>query len=89
VSGSLPLGGVQIHASTGADHVYGSGTFLGPTDLPLGQWVPLTLSFDGITQAGFDPGAVVQLGIKLMSGFTGDVFAGPTDPVLQIDSVTD
>jgi hypothetical protein len=70
VSGSFPNGGVQIHASTGPSFVFGAGTFLPPVAMPTGVWVPLTLSLDAVTQPGFDPSEVVQIGVQFLSGFS-------------------
>src|SRR5262249_21241871 len=84
---SGPLGGLQLHASSGPGFVYKSGGFMGGDQFPVGQWVPLTIDLGAAPAGSFDPGQIVQLGVQFFSGFSsgGGTFAGgPT--VLEIDT---
>src|SRR5262249_17724700 len=89
VSGPFDTGGVQVHASTGGTYVYGAGTFLPPRNPPARTRGPLNLALPSVTSPGFNPAAVVQLGVQIISGFTGDFFFGPVDLVFEIDTFTD
>jgi hypothetical protein len=91
VSGAIPVGGLQFHASSGAAFTYGSQTFVGGSTLTAGSWIPLTLELGAITGSGFDPTQIVQIGVQFYSGFSGNgttfTSAGPV--VFEIDTVTD
>jgi hypothetical protein len=89
VSGSL--GGLQLYALSGASFAF-KGAFFTPDQLPVGQWVPVTLDLGAAPDAGgFDPGQIVQVDVQIFSGFSGGgatfTPSGPT--VLEIDTVVD
>ena len=83
-------GGAQIHAGTGDSYTFAAGTW---TTLAAGQWTELALDLDAskTANAAFDPGMVVQIGVKFDTGGDGGTaaFGSPIDAVFQIDSVAD
>ncbi len=87
VSGTF--GGMQFHASSGANYTYTAAPFV--DSLPVGQWVPLTLDLTTGTSPGFDPTQVIQLGVQFFSGFSSDggTFVNAGDTVVEIDTLTD
>ncbi len=88
-SGSFPIGGLQLHASTGPAFVF-AGSFLTADALASGAWVPVELDLGAVTEAGFDPTQVVQVGVQFFSGSPfGGAFPGPESAVFEIDTVTD
>jgi hypothetical protein len=90
VSGGFGGGGVQFHASSGDSFVF-TGAFFGADQFPPGIWVPVNLDLTTVTDAGFDPTQIIQIGVQFFSGFSGGggpfVDTGPT--VFEIDTVTD
>jgi endoglucanase len=90
-SGSLAQGGLHLHASTGSNWTWGSTEWVNGDSLSAGSWVPLTLDLSAVTQTGFDPSQVVQIGIQFYSGFSsnGGTYANGGPVVLEIDTVTD
>jgi endoglucanase len=87
VSGAF--GGLQFHASSGPSYVYGAAPFVG--DLPIGEWVSVTLNLGDVTSVGYDASQIIQLGVQVFSGFSnsGGAFVDSGDTVLEIDTVTD
>ena len=90
VSGSLPNGGVQLYTLTGPNYTWGA-TFVSGSAFPPGTWVPIDLDLSTITASGYDPSKVVQIGVQVVSGFSGGggTFMNTGDTVFEIDTVTD
>jgi hypothetical protein len=90
LSGSLPQGALQFHASTGPSFNFGS-VFFNADALSGGGWVPFDLDLGAVTSAGYDPSHVVQIGVQFFSGFSssGQTFQPIGPVVLEIDTVTD
>jgi hypothetical protein len=91
LAGSIPAGGLQFHASSGASYTYTSGSFVGGASLSPGAWVPLTLDLGAVTTTGFDATQIVQIGVQFYSGFSssGGTFTATGPAVFEIDTVTD
>ena len=88
-SGSFPVGGLQLHASTGPAFLF-AGSFLNADALASGAWVPVEFELGAVTEPGFDPTQVVQVGVQFFSGSPfGGTFPGPASAVFEIDTVTD
>jgi hypothetical protein len=85
------FGGLQFHASSGPSFVFKASPFVGPDQVPLGQWVPVTLDLGAAPAGTFDPSQIVQIGVQIFSGFSngGGTFTGTGPTVLEIDTVTD
>ena len=78
-------------AGTGSSWTWGSTTWVSGDTLAAGDWAPLTLDLSAVTQSGFDPSKVVEIGVQFRSGFSssGDSYANNGPVVLEIDTVTD
>jgi hypothetical protein len=91
VTGSLAAGGLQMHASTGSNYVWGSTQWVAGNALSAGDWVPINVELSAVSTRGFDPSQVIQIGVQIFSGFSasGGSFVDNGPVVIEIDTVTD
>lgn len=88
-SGSFPVGGLQLHATTLPTFAF-AGNFVNADALASGAWVPVELDLGAVTVPGFDATQVVQVGVQFFGGAPdGGAFPGPASAVFEIDTVTD
>ncbi len=90
MSGTFPSGYAYLHVSAPDFNHYAQGATVGATAFTPGTWVDLTLDPSTITAAGFDPTAVIQVGVQIGTGDQPDGGTFPTtgtDLTFHIDSI--
>jgi hypothetical protein len=91
-SGTFTSGYINLHVS-GPDYAHYEKATTGSINasgLTAGQWVDLSITLSAITDTGFDPAHILQVGIQFGtgSGPDGGVFPTSTQPVtFHIDSI--
>lgn len=84
-------GGAYIFAKSGVDWVYGRGVYTNLDPESNGQWIELEFDLDNPefeNDPGFDPSAVVAIGIQVTSGSGLNSTATPTEAVVLVDQIT-
>ncbi len=99
VSGSAAGSSVALYACSG-----GSPSYICPqtpgldqASLAAGAWMPLTLDLSAATEVGFEPRAILEIGVEVSSAAAspdggpsdGGGFESTGDLVFEIDNVTD